>query len=97
MEFECPALQLQTTCFFDSLANEIQYDLCTDVLISRLQRKYSLHALWAHNTSSGFCITNKNKLHVRNFTCRNTNAIQHKKAVNLHRSKVTKLVTIKNR
>ena len=47
------------------------YDLCTGVLVRRLRRKYLLNALSAHNTSSGFCITTKNKLHIRNFTCRN--------------------------
>ena len=60
------------------------YDLCTGVLVRRLRRKYLLDALSAHNTSSGFCITTKNKLHIRNFTCRNKNAAQHKKAVNIY-------------
>ena len=74
-----------------------KYDLCTGVLVRHLQRKYLLHALSAHNTSSGFCITTKNKLHVRNFTCRNKNAVQLKKAFNLHGGKTTKSETIKNR
>ena len=72
------------------------YDLCTDVLVRRLRRKYLLDALLAHNASSNFCITNKNKLNIGNFTCKNINAVQHTKAVNLHGGKVTKSVTIKN-
>ena len=49
-----------------------------------LAKEYLLDALSAHNASSGFCITTKNKLHIRNFTCKNKNAVQHKKAVNIY-------------
>ena len=59
--------------YFLAIFNNWKYKLkmLLDVLMTfaqafvrRLRRKYLLDALSAHNASSGFCITTKNKLHI---------------------------------